>query len=289
MFLSHVSEIRSGFKKPLHQFKNQKMIVNNQDKFFLANNVCPHQNSLIISGMTDTLTCQYHGWSWDDRGVPIGAGNTKICNNSKINLQKLFVENNLIFTEEIDLSAIQKVDLTHLRLVEQRVDLVKANYKKIVDVFLDVDHIPVVHKNVYDMIGIGDEVEVDWRYYDWGSIQIVEQTSNYSDDFLSTLKGDEDLAAFWITVYPYSMIEWQPGSLFVTVCNELSEHQTEVSISKYRDLRYNDLNWKINSAMWETAWSQDRHQSESLINFSTHRPHLEPAKLHFRDWLTTHG
>jgi phenylpropionate dioxygenase-like ring-hydroxylating dioxygenase large terminal subunit len=286
MFLSHTSELDAGYKKPLSQFKNQKILINRQGEFLLGNNICPHQNSLIISEITKSIVCQYHGWSWDDNGNAVGSGNTNICNNSTINLQKTYIENNLIFSNKISLSEINQVDLSHLKLVEQRTDIVKSNYKKIIDVFLDVDHIPVVHRNVYDMIGIGNEVEVSWKYHDWGNIQIVEKSTNYSDEFLSTLKGDENLAAFWLTVYPYSMIEWQPGALFVTVCVPTSEDETNVLVSKYRDTRYNELNWKINSEMWETAWSQDRHQSESLYNFCTFEPHLEPAKKHFRNWLS---
>ena len=149
--------------------------------------------------------------------------------------------------------------------------------------FLDVDHIPVVHKSVYDDVGIG--TDVTWHYYNWGSIQSVEKSTEYSKEFADSLKDmqPQRLAAFWITVYPYTTIEWQPGAMFVNVCVPRGE-LTDVCVFKYRDTRYSCKNWDINSTIWETAWLQDRQQAESIINRSMFTPHLEASKIHFRDW-----
>jgi hypothetical protein len=100
-----------------------------------------------------------------------------------------------------------------------------------------------------------------------------------------TLKNmpEQSLAAFWITVYPYTTIEWQPGAMFVNVCVP-KDTDTDVCVFKYRDTRYNDKNWEINSDIWETAWMRDRTQSESIAVRSMHIPHLETSKIHFREW-----
>jgi hypothetical protein len=170
-----------------------------------------------------------------------------------------------------------------MSLQESRIDSVKTSYKNIIDVFLDVDHIPVVHKTVYDDLGIG--TDVSWKYYDWGSIQFVEKSTKYSKEFKDTLIGmpTQQLAAFWITVYPYTTIEWQPGAMFVNVCVP-RDNTTDVCVFKYRDTRYSDANWNINSTVWETAWQQDRKQAELIVKRSMHVPHLETSKIHFRDW-----
>lgn len=283
MFLGHINDLQPQEKKPLKQFQNRKILVEKQGSYYLANNVCPHQGSLILADRGFDLTCQYHGWSWNDQGEPISAGTTRLCNSTKIVMKPTVTINGLLFLENHDLSAINGIDLTHMQLIRERVDTVAADFKNIIDVFLDVDHIPIVHHGLYDSIGIGN-TDIQWVYHDWGNLQLVEKTSEYSSEFRSTLLGDEKLAAAWITIYPYTMIEWQPGAMFITVCVPNND-STDVVVYKYKDLRYNDHNWQLNDDIWEKAWQQDRHQAESIVKNSVSANHLEESKLHFRKWM----
>jgi len=283
MFLGHINDLRPQEKKPLRQFQNRKILVERDGGYYLANNVCPHQGSLILADRGFNLTCQYHGWSWNDDGEPATAGTTRLCNNSKIVMKPAAAVNGLLFSESYDLGSLADIDLTHMQLVEERVDTVRADFKNIIDVFLDVDHIPIVHRGLYDSIGIGS-TDIKWVYHDWGNLQLVEKTSDYSSEFRSTLLGDEKIAASWITIYPYTMIEWQPGAMFITVCVP-DQNSTDVVVYKYRDQRYSDHNWQMNDAIWEEAWRQDRHQAESIVKNSVAPNNLEESKLHFRKWI----
>jgi phenylpropionate dioxygenase-like ring-hydroxylating dioxygenase large terminal subunit len=284
MFIVHKNDLTSQHNLPLIQFDNKKFVAKDNDTFRLFNNICPHQGSLIVKNQSPLIKCHYHGWQWNTSGDPISNGSTKICNNSNLRYKTLSAEHNLIFTEPIDLDIVKDINLSHMSLVEKRTDLVVANYTTITDVFLDVDHIPIAHQGVYDSIGISGSPDVHWNYYNWGSIQLVEKSVDYNGDFKTTLLdiSEEKLSAFWIAVYPYTMIEWQPGAMFITVCSP-KENKTNVSVFKYRDLRYNDLNWKINSNMWETAWSQDKDLAEGIVNINS--KFFEDSKLHFRQWL----
>jgi len=284
-FLSHNTDLKKNFKRPIENFNNEKFLFNDNGIYKIGNNVCPHQGSIIISEKTENLTCQYHGWAWDDSGNPVSNGSSITCNKSKIQLKKLFETNSLIFTQDIDLSMIN-IDLSNMRLIESRIDKVNSNYTNIIDVFLDVDHIPIVHKSVYNQIGIPDAADVDWKFYDWGNIQSVKRTKNNSNNFQKTLLGtvEESLAAIWITVYPYTMIEIQPGSMFITVCKP-HNLATDILVFKYRDQRYNDENWLINSEIWELSWEQDKSQAERIVRPLTYHPNLEESKLHFRRWI----
>lgn len=284
MFLAHINDITNGIKKPLAQYEKRKTLINNDGNFKLANNVCPHQGSLILSQPETEFVCQYHHWSWDNNGQPIGQGNTKICNNIKLNLTEVHQQNSLILSSNYDLSCIQDLDLSHMMLVEERIDRVNCDFKNIIDVFLDVDHIPLVHRGVYDKIGISGPVEVDWIYHKWGNIQLVRRTNVLGEEFKKTLLGNETLGAAWIAAYPGTMIEWQAGALFVTVCIP-KDNVTDVCVFKYRDSRYSDLNWQINNDILETAWAQDKHQAESIVKFSNNKYNLEQSKIHFREWL----
>jgi phenylpropionate dioxygenase-like ring-hydroxylating dioxygenase large terminal subunit len=288
MFLAHVNDIVPNLKKPLAQFQLKKTLINN-GQFKLVNNICPHQKSLIISKSQDTLQCRYHAWSWNDKGEPISNGTTSVCNNFQLVMKETYTSNNLIFSEQVDLSSLP-LDFSHMKLVEERTDTINANHNNIIDIFLDVDHISVVHPDVYTKVGIAEKTEVHWEYYDWGSIQLVQKNNLYDKDFESTLLGsEEDLSAVWITVYPYTTIDWQPGCLTIVVCVPVNETSTNAVIYKYRDIRYNDENWKINSDIWETAWRQDSEQAECITSQAIVDNHLDPGKRHFKNWKKANG
>lgn len=287
MFLAHVNDIVSNVKKPLAQYQLKKTLINN-GQFKLVNNICPHQKSLIISKTQENLQCRYHAWSWDNNGNPVSNGTTSVCNDFQLVMKDTHTSNNLIFSNQIDLTSIP-VDFSYMTLVEERTDLINANYKNIIDVFLDVDHISVVHPDVYTKVGVGEKTEVEWEYYDWGSIQFVQKNNPYDTSFEKTLLGKEELSAIWVTVYPYTTIDWQPGCLTIVVCVPVDENSTKAVIYKYRDTRYSDSNWQINSNIWETAWLQDTEQAECIVSPSNVDAHLEPAKKHFRNWEKTNG
>jgi phenylpropionate dioxygenase-like ring-hydroxylating dioxygenase large terminal subunit len=289
MFLAHVTDVPLNFKKPLEQYQNKKFLINN-GTFKLSNNICPHQQSLIISRLQENIQCQYHAWGWDNNGNPISNGTTLMCNDFKLSMKDTHVSQNLIFSNPIDLSSLP-LEFGHMKLVEERIEIVNSSYKNIIDVFLDIDHISVVHPDVYTKVGVAKKTEVEWEFCDWGNIQFVKKNNPYDNNFESTLQGfkEEDLSAVWITVYPYTTIDWQPGCLTIVVCAPLSEYTTKTLIYKYRDIRYNDLNWKINSEIWETAWIQDTFQAKSIVSNSIVESHLDTSKKHFRNWAKING
>jgi hypothetical protein len=205
-------------------------------------------------------------------------------------MKDVYISNNLIFSEKVDLLSLP-VDFSHMRLVEERIDMIDTSYKNIIDVFLDVDHISVVHPGLYTKVGVSTSVKVDWEFYDWGNIQLVQKNNPYDENFEKTLLGldEEKLSALWVTVYPYTTIDWQPGCLTIVVCVPINDNLTKTVIYKYRDTRYSDLNWKINSDIWETAWQQDTEQAECIISNANIDSHLEYAKKHFRNWEKING
>ena len=272
MFLAHINDLESGMIAPLPQYKNHKFLLNSDGDFKIGNNVCPHQASLITSTTKQKLQCQYHGWQWDFNGDPVSQGFASMCNTKKLSLQSAYHCNGLVFDSAIDLTEFP--EFSNFTLVEKRIDKVNAVAANIMDVFLDVDHIPHVHEHVYDVIGIEGPAKVNWQYNTWGSSQTVTGS-------------DGTVAAVWIAVYPYTMIEWQLGALFVTVCVP-NDKETDVVVYKYRELSSDSELWKLNETIWETAWSQDKHQSEAIVKFAEYI-NLEQSKKHFRLWLKDNG
>jgi hypothetical protein len=78
------------------------------------------------------------------------------------------------------------------------------------------------------------------------------------------------------------MIEWQPGAVFITIAIPNGAHSSKVIVYKYKDLSSVD-NYALNQYVWETAWAQDKEQSQMLTEFA--QTNLEESKYHFRSFL----
>lgn len=260
MFLAHANSFNENQHVPLEQFNKEKVLTKSSSGYKLVSNVCPHQQSLITTlPSSGNRICPYHNWTFDVDGNPLTSGRTShYCKNSDpLETEEVFEWNSLLFSTKINFP--YQLDLSSLTLVEQRVDIVNAASETIMDLFLDVDHIPTVHRGVYDQIGIDSVDNIVWSYYPNGSIQTVPQ------------------GAIWIALYPNTMIEWQQGDLFITVAQDIGEKKSKVHVFKYKGV---NTNWELNERVWETAWQQDKEQAELIIG--SHTKNLEFAKRHFR-------
>jgi len=270
MFLAHTNDLRNNTYTPIAQLKNRQVLVN-QNGYQLVSNVCPHQGSIIskFSGDNDIRVCPYHNWSFELDGTPIASGRTThYCQNKKsLSTFPVYEFLGMLFTDNIISTHLNWLDLSNMKLMEYRVDTVNANANHIMDIFLDVDHIETVHAGVYNRLGFDRITEVQWHYYDWGSLQLVRK--------------DEVYGAAWLAVYPGTMIEWQDGSMFITVTELVSDIETRVHVFKYMDITKEE-DWKLNESVWEESWSQDRGQAEMLTVPSY--KNLEESKQHFRTW-----
>ena len=288
MFLGHVNDLKDTEWRVFPQLNNWAL-CNSNGKYFLSSNVCPHQGSILkdTSGKKARV-CPYHGWSFKYTGEPLGSGTTEHqCKNLEtLETKEVYIWEGFIFSEEHDLPPADFINTDHLKLVEQRVDMVKSNVTSILHLFLDVDHIPIVHPRVYNQL---TSTEIKWDIRESSSVQLVPATKDFTSDYTeSFLAEDKNLTygAGWFTVYPYTMMEWQPGAWFITVCSP-KDNLTNVTVYKYKDTRYSEDNWKLNEEIWETAWVQDCEQSEQISpNFNS--KYLEKQKVHYNEWVSRH-
>lgn len=270
MFLALTQDVPVGHVVPLTQYDNRVSIANT-GTFSLLSNICPHQGSRIAKCSTDQLQCPYHGLRFNNDGT--GIDNT-------YNLETWPVHRNQTILFDQHVSCIFPVDTQYMALAEHRQDIVNASPSIIMDVFLDIDHIPVAHPGVYDPIGITDVSKITWSTFENGSIQFVPAQGN-TEMVSSDLQYN--MGACWMAVYPGTMIEWQPGALFVTVAHSIDENTSRVQVYKYKDNRYWEEAWHTNSSVWETAWAQDRALAESIAHLSVEN--LDGLKQHHRVWM----
>jgi phenylpropionate dioxygenase-like ring-hydroxylating dioxygenase large terminal subunit len=270
MFLALTQDIPVDNIVPLLQYDNRVSVANN-GTFALMSNICPHQNSRIAKCATDHLQCPYHGLKFDING-------TGIDNQYSLEKWQIYKNQTMLFDQHV--SCTFPVDTQYMTLAEHRQDIVRANASTIMDVFLDIDHISVAHKGVYDKIGITDVDEITWSTFENGSIQFVAAQENVE---MVPADRQYNISACWMAVYPGTMIEWQPGALFVTVAHGIDENTSRVQVYKYKDNRYWEEAWELNSQVWETAWAQDRGLAEAIVYPSEHN--LDPLKKHYRTWM----
>jgi phenylpropionate dioxygenase-like ring-hydroxylating dioxygenase large terminal subunit len=175
MFLCHVNDVKLNSYLVLKQFNSKKVIVKTNDGYKLVSNVCPHQQSLLTTcNGRGGRVCPYHGWSFDIDGNNLGSGTTTNCSNDiPLETEPVYEWNNLLFSAPVDYD--YQHDLSNMELVETRVDTVHADYRNVVDLFLDVDHIPLIHKGVYEEIGLSNITSVNWEFFSNGSMQFVER------------------------------------------------------------------------------------------------------------------
>lgn len=267
MFLALEQDLPDNKIIPLPQYNNQVSIVNT-GQCHLISNICPHQNSKIAKSATEQLRCPYHGMTFDCHG--------KGTNNSyELKTWEIFRTQTMLFSKPVDCFPIDTHTMT---LVEHREDYVDASVDIIMDVFLDIDHIPFAHPGVYDQVGINRVDGVSWTTFKNGSIQFVP-----AQDITHMIISDQsyNLGAVWMAVYPGSMIEWQPGALFVTVAMKHGSGSM-VQVYKYQDVRYDQSSWERNEQVWELAWSQDRALAEGICSLAENN--LDHLKQHYRNW-----
>lgn len=268
MFLGLSQDFSADFIYPLPQFNNRRMIVN-KTQFGMLSNICPHQNAMIVKRPVSELQCPYHGLHFDCKGYGI---------NNSYQLQEwpVYQSQTILFDRPIEKFPI---DTSYMRLQEYRIDSVPACVNVILDVFIDIDHIPVAHPGVYDKVGIQNIDKLTWTTFSYGSLQWVPAQN---DNHMIDQDKIYNLGAVWMAVYPGTMIEWQPGAMFVTVAIA-DDKSSKVCVFKYKDRRYDESSWQLNNHIWETAWAQDRVLAECIDSLASQN--LDALKLHHRDWL----
>ena len=272
MFLGHVNDFEEGTYTPIEQLDNKYVLIKANGRYNIVSNVCPHQKSIIsVNAGKGNRVCPYHNWSFTLEGAPIKSGRTEYYCKNETALEELPVYewNGFLSTVPIACKELEFVDLTNLKLVEKRIDPVSAIPENIMDLFLDVDHIATIHAGVYEQIGLPNIDKVEWVYYDHGSLQLVQNHTGYG--------------AAWLAIYPGTMIEWQPGAVFITIAIRNGVNSSKVVVYKYKDLASSDKNYSLNQDVWETAWAQDKEQSQMLTEFA--QTNLEESKYHFRSFL----
>lgn len=246
MFISHKNDIHANTAVGLEYFKMQRAISNDgMADYVLLDNICPHQWATIVKEpQVNQLVCPYHGRSWSLNGTSL----KKECQS--LTKYPVYEHCGLLFDQPVDFSDVFDLPKDFV-LFQKTTQRVNASARTIMDVFLDVEHIPHAHAGVYEEIGITEKMKVSWSYYQWGSVQLAVE---------------DQVRAVWIAVNPNTMIEWQPGAMFITQCIPgNTEEYTDVQIFQYKQTSSSETEFRKNKKIWDIAWSQDVEIAERIV------------------------
>ncbi|MEL7259178.1 MAG: aromatic ring-hydroxylating dioxygenase subunit alpha [Pseudomonadota bacterium] len=198
-------------------------------------NVCPHRGHELVSGTgrKNVITCPYHAWAFDFDGTLKSARNTETVkgfDKSQFSLKEVRVEvfcglvlvnldaDAMPFAEQMgDLESeirhyVPSVD--DLQFAQRDTYEVEANWKVLVDNFLECYHCHPAHKDFVDLVDMGSYRTITSKYY---SSQCAGNPKSLSNRAYSFKPGDVDFGYAGWYVWPNFTIWAYPGEANLSV------------------------------------------------------------------------
>lgn len=137
-------------------------------------NVCSHRHSLIqtVAKGNRPLMCPYHGWAYNDKGIPFGIPKKPFFGFSKEELEclkldefKVEICGNLVFlkinSDDISLKdflgdfylEVQKMSENFGKLIDINEIEIKSNWKIVVENTLESYHVALIHSESFQKLG----------------------------------------------------------------------------------------------------------------------------------------
>jgi choline monooxygenase len=205
--------------------------LNNEITAFV--NVCRHRGAEIVldgsRGNRHTLQCHYHAWTWGLDGklrAAPGAESDPGFRNEDFPLtpvavavleQFVFVRPNPhapdwheMVGELPRILAAASARLAALQFRERRTYDMKANWKIVVENFLECYHCPIAHKGFTNLIDLNEYTVIPHRYFSIqrGPVKSSAQTRADAACFVKEEGGQEGIYNF---LWPNFMVNLYPG------------------------------------------------------------------------------
>ncbi|MFT5638983.1 MAG: phenylpropionate dioxygenase-like ring-hydroxylating dioxygenase large terminal subunit [Paracoccaceae bacterium] len=232
--ISQVAEQRSYFTTSVHQ---QSIFVTRgrDDEVRAFYNVCAHRGHELLqgSGKKNVITCPYHAWAYDFDGKLIKARNSENVsgfNKCDFSLKEVRLEVfcgmimiNLApdatpFAEQFDgleaeiRSYMPSVD--DLEYAQRDTYEVDANWKVLIDNFLECYHCQTAHKDFVDLVDMDSYRTITHKRY---SSQCAAAPLSTNSNAYSFERGDVDFGYAGFFVWPNFTIWIYPGEANLSV------------------------------------------------------------------------
>jgi choline monooxygenase len=204
-------------------------------------NVCRHRGSRLVSGSGDcgkAIRCRYHGWTYRFDGELIGVPEGRSIpglQKSELGLFPARVEvvSGLVFVN-LDIRAVplaeqvaglgERLDrwgLEHLKVKHEKPTTQPANWKIVVDNYLEGYHVPIAHPGLMRLLDYKRyEVELhdNWLWYDAPlrdkpSGNRLERIYQRMVEPMPHLSEDDRRVWHYIFIYPNTTIDLYPDQV----------------------------------------------------------------------------
>lgn len=223
IFVGHTSQVKKVGDFFTFEVGGESILIThaNDGKLRAFYNICPHRGTKVEQsekGNKKILQCIYHGWTFKLDGHVNRAPNFKNIDLGEYNCLKsiqLEVHRSMIFVNlnrkapsfsneytEL-LSELNRYPfLDSLQLVRENRRLIKANWKAVVDNFLECDHCPVAHPSFS-------------KTFDLSNYSIVP-CDKFSYQCSIVKDQDDSLTVRFYWIWPNMMLSVYPGSVNMT-------------------------------------------------------------------------
>ncbi len=232
--VSQVAEPRSYFTTSIHE--QNVFVARGQDGELRAfYNVCAHRGHELLqgSGRKNVITCPYHAWAYDFEGKLVAARNSEnvagfnrcdfalkpvrlevFCGMVMVNLDpdtKPFAEQFDGLEDEIR-QYMPSVDT--LEFAQRDTFDVAANWKVLIDNFLECYHCAPAHKDFVDLVDMNSYRTITHKRY---SSQCAAAPRTTSSNAFSFEPGEVDFGYAGFFVWPNFTIWIYPGEANLSV------------------------------------------------------------------------
>jgi choline monooxygenase len=242
-FVAHVSQLPAPGRYLTARAGSQPVLVLRDDGGELRafRNVCRHRGSRLLSGSGEcgkAIRCRYHGWTYRLDGELIGVPEGRsipALDKSSLGLFPARVEEwcGLVFVN-LDVHAtpladqllglrerIEPYGLERLRAVEEDVGGQPANWKIVVDNYLEGYHVPIAHPGLmrlYDYKRYEGECHDGWAWFDAPlrdkpSSNRVERIYQRLAEPMPGLSDEHTRTWHYILIYPNTAIDLYPDQV----------------------------------------------------------------------------
>lgn len=236
-YAGHVSQVAQSGEFLTVRIHDQNIFVarTRQGDLKAFYNVCPHRGHELVSGTgrKNVITCPYHAWAFDFDGTLKSARNTesvKGFDRSQFSLKEVKVEvfcglvlvnldhDAAPFAEQMgDLEKeirqyVPSVD--ELQFAQRDTYEVEANWKVLIDNFLECYHCAPAHKDFVDLVDMNSYRTITCGLY---SSQCAGQPRTTTSRAYSFKAGDVDFGYAGWYVWPNFTIWAYPGEANLSV------------------------------------------------------------------------
>jgi choline monooxygenase len=210
-------------------------------------NVCRHRGSRLLSGTGEcgkAIRCRYHGWTYRFDGALIGVPEGRAIpglDKSKLGLFPVRVETmcGLVFVnldgdatplaEQVDglPQRLERFGLERLKVKPEKETSQPANWKIVVDNYLEGYHVPIAHPGLmrlYDYKNYDVDIHENWLWYDAPlrdkpSGNRIERAYQRLVEPMPGLTDEDRRVWRYIFIYPNTTIDLYPDQVGIWQIN----------------------------------------------------------------------